>query len=939
MRQNEKDKVDDQAYASDEAAAAKLWSVYISEAEKYDRALVESWKSDMEGLLIFAGLFSASLTAFLIESYKTLSVDPQDLTVQLLTQISGQLANGSTLPASPPASFTAGAPSIICNGLWFISLGFSLACALIATLVQQWAREFLHRADMRSAPLIRARVFSYLYYGLKRFGMHTVVEIIPFLLHASVLLFFGGLVAFLIPVNLVMTVIAAILLFVVGSVYSAFTLLPLRFMDCPYRTPLSIAFWRLMHVIQCPWRYGQPDDAAQTSTLQDETMVETMFRTAVERSAQRSARDSRAIMWTIKSLTDDTELEPFIEAIPDLLWGPGGRPHTYLNHIQHLVEHPDVQLHVRLANLLTSCDTGILSGDVGKRRRITCYRAIWAIARLLSLSRSVEASKCSVNFATEYFDAFRHRYEQTPPPNSDIAPYFTSARTMSIWSMLHSIQGQLNKAREYLARCESTDRLSRNTDLTPAISLIPELYNKFAKLGFGDCWNPDLRQMTEELYFLLPYQLAIQYLSQSTMLAAPPYQWKETQAAISAVPPIPFVRIQGTLEFQLDSVISYQLDRINAAPDIRNVDWITRSISALLSFWRPEHITPIPRAILRLLNGMDSEVALKDTMRDGLGIELALWRNFPSTLLSRKWSLQSTTALWRLASLNLNPSIPDDSRLVYLNSVLDTVTQTNSAGHISRSIIALVKLQAVDELSIARNITVERALSVFNHRLLPEDTANPIPEHTIDRNSAESTRISDSQWNILDRVMGWRKTEAGIVVLAEFLEHCGTEPLPYKAVETLNKMNSNIIPFKVIHPRHQVRLASAIEGVFAATQFTDSQLLTGVINCVCWSLYAMNLGRPLTSRDPAWVPWLDDPAAWRKIKDIFTQYERRLSADTAPGPGEALHAQGDSDVPDIEEESRLRAVRDRHVVLTRVRNILDGLDHWHRDLSGTDLET
>ena len=37
----------------EEAAAAKLWAVYVSEAEKYDKALVETWKSDMEGLLIF----------------------------------------------------------------------------------------------------------------------------------------------------------------------------------------------------------------------------------------------------------------------------------------------------------------------------------------------------------------------------------------------------------------------------------------------------------------------------------------------------------------------------------------------------------------------------------------------------------------------------------------------------------------------------------------------------------------------------------------------------------------------------------------------------------------------------------------------------------------------------------------------------------------------
>jgi uncharacterized membrane protein len=37
-------------------ASAKLWAVYISEAEKYDKALVERWRSDMEGLLIFVSV-------------------------------------------------------------------------------------------------------------------------------------------------------------------------------------------------------------------------------------------------------------------------------------------------------------------------------------------------------------------------------------------------------------------------------------------------------------------------------------------------------------------------------------------------------------------------------------------------------------------------------------------------------------------------------------------------------------------------------------------------------------------------------------------------------------------------------------------------------------------------------------------------------------------
>jgi hypothetical protein len=41
------------AVASEEAAASKLWAVYVSGAEKYDKSLVESWRSDMQGMLIF----------------------------------------------------------------------------------------------------------------------------------------------------------------------------------------------------------------------------------------------------------------------------------------------------------------------------------------------------------------------------------------------------------------------------------------------------------------------------------------------------------------------------------------------------------------------------------------------------------------------------------------------------------------------------------------------------------------------------------------------------------------------------------------------------------------------------------------------------------------------------------------------------------------------
>ncbi|KAJ6480511.1 hypothetical protein C8R47DRAFT_1018861, partial [Mycena vitilis] len=355
----------------------------------------------MEGMLIFAGLFSASLTAFLIESYKTLNPDSGDTTALLLAQISRQLAasaNGTSFPIPPATPFTPPASSLVCNILWFISLGLSLTCALIATLLEQWARDFLHRADMRSAPVVRARVFSFLYYGLKRFKMHTVVEIIPLLLHASLFLFFVGLVAFLLPVNIVLTIVAGVILATVTGVYVLLTLLPLVHLDCPYRTPLSRGFWALNQSMQTTVSRWYSQTRKPISRLNDGTIVERVFRKAIESSPQRSRRDTQALVWTVKSLADDNELEPFLEAIPDTLWLPDAnanvapqdmsheipdsRRYVYDCHIRSLMGDPNVQLLRRLGGFHESSSSGLLSQEVRLRREICVYKAIWALGCL-----------------------------------------------------------------------------------------------------------------------------------------------------------------------------------------------------------------------------------------------------------------------------------------------------------------------------------------------------------------------------------------------------------------------------------------------------------------------------------------------------------------------------------------------------------------------------
>ncbi|KAJ7670013.1 hypothetical protein DFH06DRAFT_159848 [Mycena polygramma] len=334
---------------SHDAAAAPMWAVYISEAEKYDRRLVESWKSDMEGILIFAGLFSASLTAFLIESYKTLVRDSGDSTAFFLSQISLQLAasaNDSTYHVPPLPPFTPPTGSLVCNVLWFISLGLSLTCALIATLLEQWARDFLHRADTRSSPVIRARVFSFLYYGLKRFRMHTVVEIIPQLLHASLLLFFVGLVTFLIPVNIVVTIVVVVILFAVVAVYTLLTLLPLLHLECSYRTPLSGGFWRFSQMLRTALHRWDPKSFMSPAEHRYESMVEGVFRKAMAPSDERFNRDQNALAWTVKSLADDNELEPFIEAIADVISAPNSTSElSHPDNWHHLHVNPHSTVH------------------------------------------------------------------------------------------------------------------------------------------------------------------------------------------------------------------------------------------------------------------------------------------------------------------------------------------------------------------------------------------------------------------------------------------------------------------------------------------------------------------------------------------------------------------------------------------------------------------
>ncbi|KAF7291894.1 hypothetical protein MIND_01214700 [Mycena indigotica] len=446
---------------AEEAGASKLWSVYVDEAERYDKSLVASWKSDMEGMLIFAGLFSASLTAFLIESYKTLAPDPGDATVQLLEQILAVSSGNST---STPTSaivqtFKPSLSSLVCNALWFMSLGLSLSCALVATLLEQWARDFLHRANTRSSPVVRARIYSYLYYGLRRFKMHAVVDIIPSLLHAALLFFFCGLVVFLIPVNKIIAGLVTGILALVAGFYAFLTILPSIRFDSPYRTPLSSAVWAVLQAFSglrgCrsdsvdltdqiikatlfwsshspPHRpNSQSDCGRQKSNLN--TLVDNMIGRAIMPSDNRHNRDVSALLWTVSSLSDDDELQTFVEAIPDVMWGQHRQHRRNTAYMTSLRDSEEANLTSRIADLWRSCQEGPLSVGASQRRQVACLKAAWALCTIPTAPRSLLTAPYTVPLILDHF--------LFPIPMVWDYPYFASplydsAKAMRSWSGL-----------------------------------------------------------------------------------------------------------------------------------------------------------------------------------------------------------------------------------------------------------------------------------------------------------------------------------------------------------------------------------------------------------------------------------------------------------------------------------------------------------------------
>ncbi|KAJ7451776.1 hypothetical protein B0H11DRAFT_1927671 [Mycena galericulata] len=189
-----------------------FWTAYQTLADESDKEFHQKYSSDLDNSLIFAGLFSAVESAFLIQMQPNLQPNTENTGPGMLV-IAAQI-------------------------LLYISLFTTLSAAMLAALGKQWLLHYGeagNRGTLEQRGLERQRKLD----GLMKWKFEFIVQVFPLLLQLALLLFWVALALYLwtIYCPLAITVIS---LTSIGSIaYVALLISAARYPDSPFQTPLS----------------------------------------------------------------------------------------------------------------------------------------------------------------------------------------------------------------------------------------------------------------------------------------------------------------------------------------------------------------------------------------------------------------------------------------------------------------------------------------------------------------------------------------------------------------------------------------------------------------------------------------------------------------------------------------------------------------------------
>ncbi|KAF9530524.1 hypothetical protein CPB83DRAFT_165447 [Crepidotus variabilis] len=204
-----------------------LWRACTLPLLHEDRLTFEAWKDEVHHLLVFAGLFSSVVTTFIVQVYEALELTPTPSSIRV-------------------------------NLCWFLSLILSLITVLFGVVSLQWIRGFKRYPPNLSYKEIFARRTMH-YESLDRWFVPHIFASLPLLLNLALILFFTGIVDFLLHLNLVVAIPSIVLIsfaFIFLLITTTMPAIQSFWLinsseresppaQCPFKSPQSWAFLRL----------------------------------------------------------------------------------------------------------------------------------------------------------------------------------------------------------------------------------------------------------------------------------------------------------------------------------------------------------------------------------------------------------------------------------------------------------------------------------------------------------------------------------------------------------------------------------------------------------------------------------------------------------------------------------------------------------------------
>ncbi|KAJ7191270.1 hypothetical protein GGX14DRAFT_600992 [Mycena pura] len=301
-----------------------FWNAYKPLADEFDKEFKDKYGTNLDTSLIFAGLFSAVSSAFIIQIQPQLQPDPnvitQGLLLHLVKNITGSVPPGIQVPVPAGDSMIITAQSSL-----YFSLFSTLLAALLAVLAKQW---LLH------------------YDSAGERGSMEDWSIFPLLLQTSLLLFAAALSIYLWTINQVIAAISISLTSLEVILYILMVVSAVISRDSPYQTSLTAILISIISYAATVFKdlkqknrsfSRDPDESSKIQhrkfwqKLKNLPPLLPRFNSEKSRSATPKptpmfdelpspSKEIEAVLWALETSTDPGVVEAAAVMDPSLQW-------------------------------------------------------------------------------------------------------------------------------------------------------------------------------------------------------------------------------------------------------------------------------------------------------------------------------------------------------------------------------------------------------------------------------------------------------------------------------------------------------------------------------------------------------------------------------------------------------------------------------------------